>query len=105
MPGDVTNKDFVTVPQKVTTHEKISGLGHGEGIRTLVPALMCEDRLEPVNDWLAINFGFGIDYGLSETAPRLGRCEFALKEHAQVGGQELNCLSDMDVVYAGFFGG
>ena len=53
---------------------------------------------------MKINFGFIVNNGPSDKAPCLNRREVALKEHDHVGGQEVNGLLDMEVVYAKVFG-
>ena len=53
------------------------GWGMAKGGWLVVPDLPCEVDLEPVYDWLTINFVSGVNNGPSDTAPRLGMCEVA----------------------------
>ena len=104
MTREVVYEYLLTVPQNFTVRDWINRLGHGRGGWLIVPALTCEDNPEPVNDCFTINFGYGVDGGPLETAPRLNRCEIVLEEHAHVGFWEVNFLSDENIVHTGIFG-
>ena len=91
---EVTDEDVVPAMQKFTVHEWRSGTGHGKGRQLVTPALPWEGNLEPVDDVLIINFCSSVNDGPSESAPHLGGSEITLKEHAHVGGREVDRLVD-----------
>ena len=92
------------VLQKVPVNEWCSGMGHGEGGRMVVPALMREGDPEPDDDGLIINFCYSVNNTPSDSAPRFGRCAIALEEHTHVEGQELYCHVDAHGVNYGIIG-
>ena len=79
---------------KVAVHEERGGPGNGEGGWMVVPNIPCEGEPEPVNDWLEINLGSGVNDGSSQAAPRLERHDIEIEKDLHIGDGEVNNLSE-----------
>ena len=82
------------MPQKFTVHGQSGGLGHGKGGRLVVPTLLREGNLDPVDDGLTINLCSRVNNGPSESSPQSGGHEVVLKENSHIEGQEVDRLAD-----------
>ena len=89
----------MTVTQKVTIHERSGGLRYEWWM--VVHALPREGNPDPVDDWLTINSGYGVNYAPLDMDPHLDSREVALKEHDHVRIREVNFLLDANVKQSG----
>ena len=87
--GGVAYEDVMIIPYQVSVHKGSVGLEHDKGGWLVVPYLLREGDLEPVNYWLSINLGSGIDNGALQATPCHGRHEFALQEDPHIGGRKV----------------
>ena len=73
--GGVAYEDVMIIPYQVSVHKGSVGLEHDKGGWLVVPYLLREGDLEPVDYLLSINLGSGINNGSSQAASQLGRHE------------------------------